>query len=81
LRSASGSFVSAILEHHGATRHVDSISQTVDARETRSNGIKGDGRKVDSANFTRWQLKRSKKPEREESDAKVARQIKKTNSN
>jgi hypothetical protein len=52
------------------------ISRAVDSGEIQSNGLKGKGkRKIDSADFNRWHMKRSERPERTETDAEVERKL------
>jgi hypothetical protein len=53
------------------------ISRAIDAGALESNGCKGRGRKVDAADFSLWQIRRAKGPERKESDQHVISQIKK----
>jgi hypothetical protein len=53
------------------------ISRAVDSGEIVSNGQSGKGkRKVDSADFNRWVLKRNSKPERPETDAEILQKLK-----
>jgi hypothetical protein len=53
------------------------ISRAIDAGELKSNGLKGRKRRVDAADFVRWQLERAKSPEQKESDRSVMRQVSK----
>ncbi len=52
------------------------ISRAVDRGEIKSNNQKGRGRrKIDSADFNRWLLERSQRPERIEGEAEVERKL------
>jgi hypothetical protein len=54
------------------------ISRAVDTGLLKSNGQSGKGkRKVDAADFARWQLERAKRPEQTESQQQVERLLKK----
>jgi hypothetical protein len=53
------------------------ISRAVNAGQIKNNGAKGPERRIDSADFTRWVLKRANKPNSQESNAKVQRALNK----
>jgi hypothetical protein len=48
----------------------------VDKGELVSNGKRNRERRIDPADLTRWQLERSARPEREESEEEVKRKLK-----